>query len=111
MSARRAIDFTVLSGDVSSFDLARPFQSANTGAETSEIVGRPGVASGFVKIDGESRLYGAELNARYKYWEGCNNRLHLLAGLRFLHLDEQLIIQEQSTGLAGAGALAGVSER
>jgi hypothetical protein len=102
-------EFTVLSGDVSTFDLARPFRSANTGAETSEIVGRPGVASGFVKIDGESRLYGAELNARYKYWEGCNNRLHLIGGLRYLHLDEQLTILEQSTGLAGAGPFAGVS--
>lgn len=102
-------EFTLRSADVPSFDLARPFQSANTGAETSEIVGRPGVASGFIKIDEESRLYGLELNARYKYWEGCNNRLHLIGGLRFLYLDEQLLINEQSEGLAGAGSFAGVS--
>ena len=90
-------------------DLARPFFNANTGAESSEIVGRPGIATGFVEIDEESNFYGAELNARYKYWEGCNNKLDLIGGLRFLYLDEQLTINEQSTALPAAGAFAGIS--
>ena len=90
-------------------DLARPFLSANTGLETSQIVGRPGVATGSVLIDEDSRFYGAELNARYKYWEGQYNRLHLIGGLRFLYLDEKLTINEQSTALAGAGPFAGIS--
>jgi hypothetical protein len=101
--------FTAVSDQFPNLDLARPFFSVNRGAESSEIVGRPGVASGFVHIDEKSNFYGAELNGRYKWWDGCNNRLDLIGGLRFLYLDEQLTITEQSTGLAGAGPFAGVS--
>ncbi len=101
--------FTALSGAYPDLDLARPFFSVNRGIESSEIVGRPGVASGFVQIDEKSNFYGAELNARTHYWDGCNNKLDLIGGLRFLYLDERLTITEQATGLAGAGALAGVA--
>jgi hypothetical protein len=101
--------FTALSGSFPNSDLARPFFSANRGIESSEIVGRPGVASGFIQIDEKSNFYGAELNARTHYWQGCNNSIDLIGGLRFLYLDERLTISEQTTGLAGAGPLAGVS--
>lgn len=102
-------EFNIAAAGGTSFDLARPFRSANTGAETSEIVARPGVATGYVLIDEESVFYGAELNVRNKFWEGQNNRLHLIGGLRFLHLDEQLTITEQSSALAAAGPFAGIS--
>lgn len=101
--------FTALSGSFPDLDLARPFFSINRGIESSEIVGRPGVASGFVQIDEKSNFYGAELNARTHYWQGCNNSIDLIGGLRFLYLDERLTISEQTTGLAGAGPLAGLS--
>jgi hypothetical protein len=101
--------FTALSSENPSLDLARPFFSANRGIETSEIVGRPGVASGYVNIDQKSSFYGAELNARNKWWDSGSNRFDLIGGLRYLSLDEQLTISEQSTGLAGAGVFRGVS--
>jgi hypothetical protein len=101
--------FTALSGAFPDLDLARPFFSINRGIESSEIVGRPGVASGFVSIDEKSNFYGAELNVRNHYWEGCYNKIDLIAGLRYLYLDERLTISEQTTGLAGAGPLAGVA--
>ena len=99
--------FTATSGDVPNDDLARPFYDLNRGIESSEIIGRPGVAAGFVSVTTTSTFYGAELNGRYKYWQGANNRLDLIGGIRYLYLDEQLSISEQSRGLAGAGPFAG----
>jgi hypothetical protein len=101
--------FTAVTGAFPDLDLARPFLNVNTGAESSEIVGRPGVATGFVQIDEKSNFYGLELNGRNKYWQGCNNKLDLIGGLRFLYLDERLTINEQSTALPAAGAFAGIS--
>jgi Putative beta barrel porin-7 (BBP7) len=101
--------FNALSAEYASQDLARPFFSANTGMESSEIVGRPGVASGYVSIDQKSSFYGAELNARNKWWQSQSNSLDLIGGFRYLSLEERLTISEQSTGLAGAGSFAGVS--
>ncbi|HEX3152463.1 MAG TPA: BBP7 family outer membrane beta-barrel protein [Gemmataceae bacterium] len=100
--------FTATSAETPSADLARPFFSLNQGVESSEIIGRPGVASGYVNITTKSNFYGAEINGRNKYWQDGNNRIDLLGGVRYLHLDEQLIINESSKGLAGAGTLAGV---
>jgi hypothetical protein len=100
--------FTATSTETPGSDLARPFYNLNTGAESSEIIGRPGVASGFVNVTTKTNLFGTELNARYKYWQGGSNRLDLLAGVRYLYLDERLTINEQSRGLAGAGAFAGI---
>lgn len=91
-------------------DLARPFFSANRGSEFSELVGRPGVATGSVSIDSKSVFYGAELNARRKWWTGENARLDVLAGVRYLYLEEELRIEERVTGLAQAPpGFAGVS--
>ena len=103
--------FTVLTGSYANQDVARPFFSLNRQIETSEIVGRPGVAAGFVTVDSKSDLFGAELNLRHKWWSSCDNRLDFLIGARYLYLQEQLIIQEQSLGLAGAGTLAGVERQ
>ena len=101
--------FTASSASYPNNDLARPFFSLNNGVESSEIIGRPGVASGYVNVNTKSNLYGAELNGRYKWWQGTNNRIDLIGGFRYLHLDERLTISEQSEGLAGAGAFAGVA--
>jgi Putative beta barrel porin-7 (BBP7) len=89
-------------------DLARPFFSANTQTESSEIIGRPGVASGNVEVTTKSYLGGAELNARRKWWQGENSRLDFIGGFRYLVLEEELRVNERSIGLSGAGALAGV---
>jgi hypothetical protein len=89
-------------------DLARPFFDVNNNGESSEIVGRPGVVSGGVNVTARSSLWGGELNARRKWWNDGPNRLDLIGGLRYLYLDEDLTIVEDATGLAGAGALAGI---
>jgi hypothetical protein len=99
--------FNVNSGTVPG-DLARPFFDVNNNGESSEIVGRPGVASGGVNVVARSTLWGGEVNARRRWWNDGPNRLDLIGGLRYMYLDEDLTINEDSTGLAGAGALSGV---
>lgn len=100
--------FAAASAQFPTMDLARPFFSANRGIETSEIIGRPGVAEGFFRYEAASHFYGGELNLRYRLWDECANRLDLIGGYRYLNLSEELTIREQVVGLAGAGALAGV---
>src|SRR5262249_26789551 len=103
--------FTASSAAYANQDLARPFFSLNRQIESSEIIGRPGVASGFVQVDSKSTFYGAELNLRHPCWNSCSNHLDFIAGIRYLYLEEQLIISETSRGLGGAGALAGVQRQ
>ncbi|HKB02192.1 MAG TPA: BBP7 family outer membrane beta-barrel protein [Gemmataceae bacterium] len=100
--------FTAFSTQFPTMDLARPFLDVNNGVESSEIIGRPGVASGYVRTDSESNFYGAELNARYRWRDGCTFHIDALAGLRYLYLEERLTIEEQTLGLAQAGPMAGV---
>jgi hypothetical protein len=89
-------------------DLARPFLSANTGLESSEIVGRPGIVSGYIRRHADSTFWGIEANLRHRWWSDCNNRLDLIAGYRHVRLEESLKIEEQSVGLPQSGAIAGI---
>jgi hypothetical protein len=100
--------FSVSSVQVIQGDLARPFFSVNNQTESSEIVGRPGVASGGINVTARSHLLGVELNGRRHWWGNSVNRLDFIVGARYLLLEEELDISEQSLGLAGAGPLAGV---
>jgi hypothetical protein len=87
--------------------LARPFFSLNAMAESAQVATAPGLAAGSVAVEGPSRLWGAEADFRYNLCCGCLGRLDLLAGFRYLELDEQLHVTESLLGLAGAGAFAG----
>jgi hypothetical protein len=100
--------FSISSVQVIDQDLARPFFSVNSQSESSEIVGRPGVASGGVNVTARSHLLGVELNGRRHWWGNAVNRLDFIVGARYLLLEEELDISEQTLGLAGAGPLAGV---
>lgn len=101
--------FDLSSAQVGNADLARPFFSLNRGGEFSEIFARPGVAAGGIHIESKSQIFGAELNARRRWWENGANRIDLLAGIRYLYLEESLTLREESTALPGAPpAFAGV---
>lgn len=82
--------------------LARPFFNINPTTapvvgfgQSSEIVARPGVATGGVLATMRSTVWGAEVNYRRYLTSGPNMRLDLLAGYRFLDVSEQLTITEQ----------------
>jgi hypothetical protein len=74
-----------------------PFVNPNSltgGANLVEISTRPDMALGSIHVDAPSQLWGAELDARRNLWCGCCYRLGLLAGVRYLELQEGLHITE-----------------
>jgi hypothetical protein len=78
--------------------LGRPFLNANTGLQDADPVAVPGQLVGSAAIASTSRLYGAEANVRLAFPAGgtCGSSLALLAGARFLSLDQKLRMDEAS---------------
>jgi hypothetical protein len=92
--------------------LGRPFFNVLTGMQDAAGVALPGLVMGGVQVREDSRLWGAEGNYRTKIKCGEHFNLLGLLGLRYLELDEGLIINEQLSILptvpviGGLGALA-----
>lgn len=89
--------------------LARPFFNLATNREDSSIVTYPGAVSGTVDINNSSSFQGFETNLSARVWCEGKNRLTLLAGFRYLNLDEDLNITEVVTGQAKALQFAGIN--
>jgi hypothetical protein len=93
--------------------LARPFLNATTGRGDSELVAFPGIINGSVSAAvGSRNLLGAEALARRNLLQTCGTmgtfRLDVLAGYRFLYLDEALSVEENLTTTGAVmGAPAG----
>jgi hypothetical protein len=95
--------------------VARPFFNVLTGAQDTELVAASGLLSGTINISATSRLEGGELNGIVNLCCSCCDcaccdtgyRVDLLAGFRYLELDEGLTIGENLTILPGAPANAG----
>jgi hypothetical protein len=82
--------------------LARPFTDALTGTPTAQVVAFPGLVGGTVTATASSRLQGYEANALCNLCCSCNGRIDMLAGFRYLELDEGLGITED----VGVGPIA-----
>jgi hypothetical protein len=87
--------------------LARPFFNLNAGTEFAQVATSPGVATGSVTTELRSQLLGADANLRYNLYCGCSYRVDLLAGFRYLDLEESLDITEDLTALPGRSVPAG----
>lgn len=87
--------------------LARPFFDVVKGAEDSSLVTYPGLASGAVSIRSDSWLQGVEANLQRTVARGEHGSIVLLAGLRYLDLDEDLTISENSVIAKTAPAFQG----
>lgn len=92
--ASRSHDF-VSNGSDSAPALFRPFFNVTAGQQDAAPIAGPGVA-GDIKVDFNQRLLGAELNGRSRARENGNLRVDLLAGFRFLALDENIDISTSS---------------
>ncbi len=92
--AERDVSFFV--GSDGSVVLARPFFDVTLNAQNAELVSAPGILTGAVRVDMDSRLHGAELNLRKHLWEGgwWGKRIDGLIGFRYLNLEENLAITE-----------------
>jgi hypothetical protein len=80
--------------------ITRPFFNAVEGTERAFFTSNPSVASGTTSIDARTELLGAELNARLACRPSDCVRFDLLAGFRFLRLNESLTIRDQLQALA-----------
>lgn len=74
--------------------LSRPIVSINKGAEKAELITFPGLSHGVVQINNPSRLWGAEANLMKEICGGCCYGVALIAGFRYVDLNEDLDILE-----------------
>ena len=76
--------------------LSRPFFAINPerNQEFVQETGRTGFAVGSVSVRAPSQLWGMEPNMVCKWMEGCDYRVDVLAGGRYLNLRESLTIVE-----------------
>lgn len=65
--------------------------------ETGEAVAVPGILDGTLTVQGDSQLWGADVNARWCWIKGCASRSEVFAGYRHLNLRESLTIRENIT--------------
>src|SRR5262249_53383690 len=90
-----AADFTFTgTGAPGSPALGRPFFNPLTGAEDSQLVSLPGQVSGSVRASLATELGGAEVNGLCNVCCGCQGRVDLLGGFRYLYLRERLDVGE-----------------
>jgi hypothetical protein len=79
--------------------LARPFIDSETGQPSAFLIAFPGAFSGNVTVEAEHRLVGAEINLGCHVCADEDWNLDLLAGFRFMRLDEKLEITDNTTVL------------
>jgi hypothetical protein len=94
--------------------LARPFVNVNPTTapsvnfgQTSEVVAGPGVATGMVRADVRSTVFGADLNYRRYLWGDAGFRVDGLIGYRYMGLRDELTITENFTRVAGSDMTVG----
>jgi hypothetical protein len=82
---------------------ANPFPTTTAGfvnlqpASNAEIVAIAPFVHGSVAVNYQSQLWGAEANLRYPLFCGCNYKVDVLGGFRYLDLSESLTINESLT--------------
>jgi hypothetical protein len=79
--------------------LARPFFDPATGVESSLLVSSPGAYEGSIAVQSSSQLLGLELNVRRDLRPDFGRNVILLAGLRYLDLDEDLVVIQRTQEL------------
>jgi hypothetical protein len=83
----------------------RPFTDVTAGGQSAEFVSFPSLTAGQINISYNTRMWGTEGNLRYPLLCGCNYKVDLLGGFRFLDLEESLNIHESLTFLVSNAAL------
>ncbi len=96
----RTAGFSVQSDATGSPLIARPVTLATSGNQGSYVDSFPGLATGGINVDFKSSFYGAEANAARRLPQFAGPlQVDLLAGVRYLHLDEQLRIDDNFAAL------------
>ncbi len=71
--------------------------------ENGEAVAVPGILRGSLTVEGDSQLWGADVNARWCWKNACDSRSEVFAGYRHLNLRESLTFTENITVIGPGG--------
>jgi hypothetical protein len=107
LGSRSARFSSAADGSATSAVIARPFYDVLRGRQDASLVAYPGLIGGRVDVTAPSFLQGAEANGVSALWHSDQGRLELLAGFRFLNLDEDLDIAEHDQVSAAAPVFPG----
>lgn len=104
MTEQRSENFRAASDGAGSPTLARPFINVTPGlgvaqGEQGFSIASPGVFAGSIDVRSTSQLWGAEVNAAANMWNSGSLKASVLAGVRFIELEEDLTFVQQSTSL------------
>ncbi len=77
--------------------LARPFFNVQSGQQDADLLAFPNVVVGSFNAASTSRLLGFEVNLRRSIYNDCWRHVDVLAGYRFLQLNEGLQITTNTT--------------
>ncbi len=94
-------------GSLKSPVVARPFFDALAGREDAELVAYPGVVGGSVQVRHNTFFQGGEANGVWALANCKNYHVDLLAGFRYMNLDDDLDVGENSRVGVGSPLLAG----
>jgi hypothetical protein len=83
--------------------ITRPIYAPNFPGEFGEVVAAPGISTGVLTINSDSKLWGFDLNLRRALCKTCDFHSEVFAGYRGLALDESVTINEFITALPGNG--------
>jgi hypothetical protein len=83
--------------------LAQPFVDARTGLESVQVLGGPGLGAGGVFASDTLRFWGADLDAIINLCMGRRYRIDLLAGARYLNVEDTLSVASMTTPAGGGG--------
>ncbi len=75
--------------------------------EAGLFITQAGNFSGGIVISNSTELWGTEINGLRNLVRNQTWNLNFLGGFRYLNLEENLLVQTSSLGLAGAGTFAG----
>lgn len=79
--------------------ISRPFFNIGNGAQDAEIVCAPGILCGHVSVTAFNEMFGADANLRRNLCCTPNYRVDLVGGFRYMHLLDDLRIDENLTNL------------
>jgi hypothetical protein len=87
--------------------IARPFLNVNTGLQDASLVSYPALASGTVTVRSPTSLHSGDLSVLLALNCSHDYPLHLIAGLRYLRLEDDLDVMETVQVGPGPAAVAG----
>src|SRR5262245_46452282 len=99
--------FASSDGSFNSKVIGRPFYNLGSDQSDVSLTAFPSVASGAARVTTTARVLGAEANGLATLYRYRGLRFDALAGFRYFRLYESVVIDEQSTVLAGVPVMGG----